>query len=108
MNIGVMRHLIHIQAPTAATDAGGGKGEATWADITNGEVWAAIRPLRLEERYRAQQNGADVTHQVVIRYHSGVTRMHRILFGTRALHIATIETVDERNREHRLLCREAQ
>ena len=108
MNIGSLRQYIHIQAATQTTDAGGGKTAASWSDITDGAVWASVRPLSLKEQYQAGQLSTTITHEVIIRYHSALSRSHRLLFGSRALRIETIQNADERGIFQRVMCAEAQ
>lgn len=73
-----------------------------WA--TERVIWAEIEPLSGSELTEAQQKVADATHQVTIRYLSGVTPDKRILFGVRELYIENVRNIEERNREMVLIC----
>lgn len=52
MNAGQLRHRVTIQQLTKVEDEGGGYAEV-WTDVAT--VWAAIKPMRGNERYEAQQ-----------------------------------------------------
>jgi SPP1 family predicted phage head-tail adaptor len=67
------------------------------AYTTEATVWAQLRPLSGRESFIAQQVNADVTHEIIIRYYSGLTPKHRILFGTRQFDIISVLNKDERN-----------
>lgn len=105
MEIGKLRHQIAIQSKTRTTDAVGGYTEA-WATITGGTVWVSIVPVAGFEQYRADQLQEIVTHRITMRYLSGVTTAHRVLFGSIVYDIKSVINVQERGIEMVLLVEE--
>ena len=98
---GTMDKRVSIQSVTQTTDGQGGYTE-TWAtDVT---VWAYIKPMKAYERMQAQKLETPLSHKVTIRYRSGVTTKHRLLFGSRVFHIKGIINPDEANQFLELTC----
>lgn len=79
-----MNKRLAIQAVTQTADGQGGWTE-TWATVAT--VWASIEPVKGWEKMQAAQMETPVTHNVTMRYRSGVTTKHRILYGTRIFDI---------------------
>ena len=82
-----------------------------WGDVveawaTYDTIWAHIKPLSGTERRAAQQAQAEVTHEITIRYHKGVSPIHRVLYKTRVFAINSIINRDERNKEIVMSCTE--
>ena len=106
MRIGGLRQRLRIQSATETrTDAGG--TTRAWAD--DAVVWAAVRPLAGREYMEARRVDADVSHEVRIRYWSGLTPSHRFVFDgdtARVLNIVSVFNVEERNRELIVMCKE--
>ena len=100
---GQMRERVDIQTLTDTQDAQGGRSE-TWTVFRT--VWAAIRPLRGREFLAAQQEQARVTHEIKLRWFSGITPKMRIMQGTREFRIDAVINVDERNQLMSLMCEE--
>ena len=97
MKAGTLRHRITIQTRTETQDAVGGYSES-WATLTgNGSVPAAIWPVKSVEASDAMKLENQVTHQIRIRYRSGITTKHRIIFGSRTFSIVSIKNWEERN-----------
>lgn len=103
MRAGKLRHRVEIQAVTEARDGHGGITR-TWTTVVN--RWAAIEPLSGQERFSAQQVNPELTHQVRLRYWSGLTPKHRFKHGSRYLSILSIVNVGERNIEQLCQCKE--
>lgn len=101
--IGKLRHRVTLQELVKTDDGYGGIVE-TWQDVAT--VWAAIEPLRGNERYTAQQVQSELTHKVTIRYRAGIKPQMRILYGNRVFDIEAVIDVDERHRWLELLCSE--
>jgi SPP1 family predicted phage head-tail adaptor len=106
-----LRHSLTLQTNTPA--AGPGEATDSWANTATG-VMAEIRPGRSREFMQARQANADVTHEVRIRYRSGVTTKQRLVFGTRNFYIEGIvngleeyPSTHERDQWLTLICREA-
>lgn len=74
----------------------------TWS--TYATVWAQLRTLSGRERDRAQQEAATLSHEITIRYRSGVRPDHRVYYAGRTFDIKDVRNVDERNKEIRMRC----
>lgn len=105
MRAGRLRHRIAIQESTDTTDAVSGEVTVTWATLET--VWGSVRPMRGTERFEAAQICPQATHKISIRYYSGLTSKHRLLHDSRIFGIESILNVNNINREHELLCKEA-
>ena len=105
MQAGTLRHVIQVQAKTRTVDAVGGYTEV-WATITSGTVWARIVPVGGLEQFRADQLQEIVTHKITIRYLSGVTVGHRVLFGSQTFDVKNVIDLEERGVTLILLCEE--
>lgn len=103
MRAGRLRHEVTIQQPTLSQD-GTGDPVPSWSAFAT--VWAAVEPASGRERFLDQQRFADTSHVVTLRYLPGLLPTMRVLFGSRVLRILAILNIDERGREHRLLCQE--
>lgn len=103
MNAGKLRHRVTIQQLVKTDDGYGGIVE-TWQDVAT--VWAAVEPLRGNERYRAQQVQAELTHKVIMRYRAGIKPQMRLLYGNRIFEIEAVIDVEERHKWIELLCAE--
>lgn len=103
MRAGRMRHLVWVERPTT-TQTASGEPVLTW------ERWKQLRcqiePLQGRERFEAQQVRPEVTHQVRMRYVHGLSPRDRLRYDGRTLNISELTNVNERNREHLLLCAE--
>ena len=107
MNIGKMRHIITILAPSTAPDALG--GESGYTSLWTGA--AAVSALQGRELYNAQQIVAEVSHKIVLRWIPGVLAKQTVQFTgpgsvTRTFQIQAVINPDERTRELNLLCLE--
>lgn len=95
MRISKLKHLVEIQS-------GALTGEVTarttvWTTFAT--AWAAITPLKGEEVAKHQTIEAKVDHKFEMRYLAGVTREHRIKYGTRVFNIHAVLNLKEENRE---------
>lgn len=90
--IGQLRHRISVQSETMATDASGG-ALPTYSTIDT--RWAKIDPLEGRELYNAQQTVAGTTHKIAMRFYSGLTPKHRLLYGTRIFRIISVLNPEE-------------
>ena len=80
-----------------------GNQTETWAKVA--ETWAAIEPLKGDERWAAAYAQATTTHRVTMRPPGiEITPAHRIIFGSRIFEIESVINVEERNRELVLMC----
>jgi len=96
-----MNRRVAIQSVTQTTDGQGGVTEA-WA--TASTVWCEISPINGYERIEAMKMASPVTHKVTMRYYAGITTKHRLLYGSRVLHIKEIINKDESDTIHILKC----
>lgn len=90
----------------SATTTRGGTGEEIKSWSTFHECFAAIKPTSGTEKYINQQLIAEATHQVAIRFKTGITPKMRVLYGTRVFDIQAVHDIDERHGEMRLICKE--
>lgn len=105
MQIGPLRNRITLESRTVdRTTAGFGEPTENWTTLAT--VWASVEPLSGEEFFQAQQENAEVTHRVRLRFRSGITPKHRLKVGTRILDIVSVIDPEERGLELELLCRE--
>lgn len=70
-------------------------------------VWAEIIPGSSREFIAAKSINAELTHEIRIRYLSGVTPKMRILYGTRVFDIEPPRNIRERNEELLIMATEA-
>lgn len=103
MQAGQLRHRVTLQSASQSTDSYG-QVTLTWSDTAT--VWASVQPLQGREAERAKQIHKDVTHNVTIRYRSGVSTAQRFKLGSRYLNILSVLNTDERNVELVCLCME--
>jgi SPP1 family predicted phage head-tail adaptor len=103
MNPGELRNRLMIQSRVVTRNT---YGEEVASFLTQGTIWGKVSPLNAREYFMNQQAQSQVTHQVTIRYFSGLRTDWRILWGTRVFDIRSIINPDERNEEQILLCTE--
>jgi SPP1 family predicted phage head-tail adaptor len=99
--IGPMRNRVEIQSRTVAQDSYG-QAVPTWTTLAT--VAAEVLPLSGREMWQAQQARPQVTHKVTIRFYSGLTAKHRLLFDGATLNIDSVLNPDGRKRFHELIC----
>ena len=87
-----MRHRVKIQALSDQVTASGGTTDL-WT--TTATVWARVEPMSGREYLREHALHGDTTHRITMRFRSGVTRKHRLLFGARVFDILEASNVDE-------------
>ena len=107
MRAGRLRHRVAIQAVTATTAGATGQPVPTWTTL--GTVWAAIEPLKGQERLDAAGVQAKLSHRVIMRHNAypGLTSAHRLKFKGRIFEIVGPPVnVAERGIEWQVDCRE--
>ena len=104
MPAGKYRHRVRIEGPPVDARGLDGAVIQTWPTVAI--VHAEVRDLSGREFYAARQTQAEVTTNVRIRYRSGVTTDHRIVYGTRTLRIEAVADEEGRRRELVLRCTE--
>ncbi|HGO5393639.1 TPA: phage head closure protein [Klebsiella michiganensis] len=78
MQAGKLRYRITLQARMQVQDPVSGAVETTWADIST--LWAEVAPLSAREFIAAQATQNEITTRITIRFRTGVTPKHRILY----------------------------
>lgn len=101
--IGDLRHRLVLEEAVRSDDGVGGAIES-WTALD--EVWAAVRPISGQEREAADQIASRVTHEVWVRYRTGVKPEMRFRGGERVFEIHAVIDAAERHRFLRCLCEE--
>lgn len=107
MQAGKLRHLVTILQTIEGANNGydSSSAESDWKRVP-----CSIEPLKGRELFNARQVQPDVTHKVGMRFLAGLTPKHRIKYErggvTRFFDILAVMNVDERFREHQLMCKE--
>ena len=78
MQAGKLRHQVTIQEPVTDQNLDTGSVNNTWRDIAT--VWAEVSPLSSSEFIAAQASQGEITTRITIRFRTGISRKHRILF----------------------------
>lgn len=96
MNIGELNRRIEVLRFIEERDEMGGViGE--W--VTEGRVWANIKPQSGTEFFQTQQINAETTTKITVRFYAGLTVMHRIRYGDKLYEIIGIA---DDNTAHRM------
>lgn len=103
MKIAELRHQITIQEKVQVPDGMGGFTETL---NTVHETWAAIWPVSAKETRENMRVEANVSHNIRIRYRSGITHAMIVVFGTRIFEINGLINIDERNIWLDMVCNE--
>ncbi len=106
MRAGALRHRVTFQKITTAQGTRGGVVES-WDDHVT--VWAAVEYLRIRSRefWDAHKANSEAQGTVRIRHRADIDPSMRIRYGDKTLHILVPFTYDTKNREMRLLFKEA-
>lgn len=97
------RHRVVIQEAQEAADSYG-QAVVTWTTFAT--VWASVEPLQGREFFNAEQQQAEVTTRIRIRYLAGVTAKMRVNWGGRLYNIRSVIDERERRRAMQLMCDE--
>lgn len=100
---GDLRRQIVIQQRSTTKDTHG-QESTSWSDVAT--TWAAIEPLNGRELLAAQAQQSETTHQVVIRYRTGITAANRVLYQGRVFNVLSVIDQDMKHRSLMLLCSE--
>ena len=103
VTIGDLRHRLALQSALETPDGGGGVTRA-WAFVA--EVWGAVHPLGGDESVEADGLKGRVSHEIWIRFRSGVTPEMRFALGARVFEIRAVMDAGERHRFLRCLAEE--
>lgn len=99
MRAGDLRHRVRLQRQQLADDLAGGD-DVSFDDIAT--LWANVSTAGGREFWNAKKLTPEITHQVEIRYRSGIIGGMRFVYGDRVLRINAAPDPDERR--VRLLC----
>lgn len=77
-----------------------------WPELRR--IWAAIEPLRGQDRYAAKQENAEVSTRIRIRYSEGIDRTMRVKYGGHVFEILYIIHPEFGKKELQLMCKERQ
>jgi len=97
VRVGALRHQVTVEQPVEAQDAAGAVTK-TWTSVAT--PWAAVEPMRGQERFLAQQVAADVTHKITMRYESALASMTpkwRVSLGSRRFDLLAVLDPGERD-----------
>ena len=92
-----------MYSATETRDAAGGVTQ-TWGLVET--VNGAVEPIKVDERLNNQRVDATATHQILIRFYSGLTHSMRFLYGSRVFYIVEILNYREMDYEMKVLVRE--
>jgi len=96
---------VTIQQKSGSQDSFG--GESWDSPTTVATVWAAVEPLqvRWKESVAGNQEIAEATTQIRMRYRDGITTEIRAVYGNTTYDIEAVIDVDGRKRELILMCK---
>ena len=103
MRAGRLRHLLTVQSASHAQDDMNEDIE-TWSDA--GTTYGDIQPGDGRKYVKGEQNVHEISHEITIRYYSGLTQAHRLKFGSRVFNIVRVLNIGERNIKTMVLCKE--
>jgi SPP1 family predicted phage head-tail adaptor len=98
-----LRHRLVLEELERMSDEGGGFTESLVEVAT---LRCDLRPLAGSETVEADRLAGTVTHEITLRYRSGVVPAMRFRELARVFHIVSVINVDERNRWLKCLCEE--
>ncbi len=105
MRAGKLRHRVTIQQKSGNQDSFGGE---SWDNPTIvATVWAAVEPLqvRWKESVAGNQEIAEATTQIRMRFREGITTGMRAVHGSTTYDFEAAIDVDGRKRELILMCK---
>jgi SPP1 family predicted phage head-tail adaptor len=103
VRIGALDHRLALEAPVRASDGGGGSS-VSWSLVS--EVWGSLTPVTGSEVFDAEGLKGRVTHEIIVRYRTGVTPQMRFRLGTRQFEIRSVVDTGEEHRTLRCLAEE--
>lgn len=103
VRIGDLRHRLALEQVTRQDDGSGG-AEEIW--VTVGELWAALRPISGQERDVSDQPAGRVSHEIWVRYRSGVKPEMRFRTGQRVFEVRAVIDAGERRQFLKCLAEE--
>lgn len=105
LSIGKLQHRVEVQALNAHPTADDhGNPIEEW--ITEGQVWAEIKPQSGSESQIGDRVTAQTTHSIKIRYRRDMHAGKRLRYGERLFDVNGVADIDEQNRVMVLACKE--
>ena len=104
IDAGKLRERVTVQQATESRNA---LGENVLSWSTFDTVWASVEGVSARESLIYGQNEITVTHNVKMRYLSGLTQRMRFLWRSRTLDIVSLLEHNNRS-EHEAICMERQ
>lgn len=105
MSAGGLRQRLVIERVAATADGGGGR-ELAWEAVAT--VFAAVRPVRAEERDELGRLDGVATHAVDVRAGVDIRGGDRLTVGDRSLRVLAVREADARGRRLLALAEEAE
>ncbi len=106
MKAGSRRHKITLQTKSSALDAYG-QPSLTYTKLT--DAWGDLRSLNGSEILTAQQQGAEITHKVMLNWTPNVATFgpdDRVVYGNRVFDVLSVLDVEGRRRTIELMLKE--
>lgn len=103
MRPSVLRQRVTLEEMQRVPDGGGGFVES-WSPIVT--LFADIKPAGGRERVEHDRLAGRVSHEIVLRYRTGVVPAMRFRTGTRVYEILAVLDFEERHRWLKCLCEE--
>lgn len=103
LRAGDLNRRITIQQRSSTPDSYGQQSGA-WTDVVT--CWAGIEPLTGRELLAAQAVNTENTHQVKLRYRTGITAAMRVVYQGRLFNILSVIDPDTAHVALHLLCSE--
>jgi SPP1 family predicted phage head-tail adaptor len=91
MNISELRHRLVLEQPVETPDGAGGVARS-YASVTT--LWASVTPVTAHAETAADALGAEVTHNIIIRFRADVTTHHRLREDTLIFRIVALRDQD--------------
>jgi len=104
MRAGNLRHRVVIQSYSASPGGVFNSPQPAWSTVTT--VWGRVTPLSGSEPVYASMVSPETTHEIEIRWYSGLTTKHRLQHDSRNFNIESIVDRDERRVTMICLCKE--
>ena len=101
MRSGDFNRQVTIQARSTSRDASGAQ-LTTWADVV--KVNANIQALSGRELELAKAFSSEVGYQIDVRYRTGLTAKHRLLYQGQPFNIHAVLDVDTKHEVLQLMC----
>jgi SPP1 family predicted phage head-tail adaptor len=92
-SIGELRLRLTLEAPAEIDDGEGGVTR-TWEAIA--DVWAAVKPLAMDEKTITDRETPLLKYRITLRYRDDISEANRFRLGNRILIVRAVRDPDER------------